>query len=88
VAASAAAHTLRPCSRETGSGSWLGRKSPAFWPGGSGSRPGRSGVFGEWWNCRPPRSADVLSPATTDVIPAYTITPAAPLPEYARQRRK
>src|ERR1017187_6366999 len=36
-AASAAAHALRPCSRDTRPGSWSGQGSSAFFPGGSAS---------------------------------------------------
>jgi hypothetical protein len=42
-AASAAAHALRPCSRDTRPESWPGRTSSAFFPGGSVS-PGACGA--------------------------------------------
>jgi hypothetical protein len=44
-AASAAAHALRPCSRDTRPGSWSGQRSSAFFPSGSAS-PGACGVGG------------------------------------------
>ena len=44
-AASAAAHALRPCSRDTRPGSWSGQRSSAFFPGGSASL-GACGVGG------------------------------------------
>jgi hypothetical protein len=44
-AASAAAHALRPCSRDTRPASWSGQRSSAFFPGGSASL-GACGVGG------------------------------------------
>jgi hypothetical protein len=49
VAASAAAHALRPCSRDTRPGSWSGQRSSAFFPCGSASLSacGASGPAGD-----------------------------------------
>src|ERR1700727_285744 len=44
-ATSAAAHALRPCSRDTRPASWSGQRSSAFFPGGSASL-GACGVGG------------------------------------------